>query len=359
MAATLPKLGSSLAVPCVQEIAKKPLTRVPQRYVRPDQENPFVSNNNSVLQVPVVDMQRLLSADFVDSELKKLLQACKEWGFFQLINHTVDISLVEKVKSEIEKFFMLPIEEKKKYGQLPGDTEGFGNAFVVSEEQKLDWGDMFYFTTLPIHLRKPHLFPKLPLSFRETLEAYSGEVKNLAMKILNLMAKALGMEANDMKVLFEEGWQSMRMNYYPPCPQPEVAIGLSPHSDSIGLTILLQINEMEGLQIKKDGMWVPIKPLSNAFVVNIGDNLEMVTNGIYPSIEHRATVNSTKERLSIATFYCPKLDGDMGPAPSLISPETPALFRRIGVEDYFKGLFTRKLDGKAYIDVMRIDNQEE
>ncbi|KAJ0081397.1 hypothetical protein Patl1_10288 [Pistacia atlantica] len=84
MAATLPKLGSSLAVPCVQEIAKKPLTRVPQRYVRPDQENPFVSNNNSVLQVPVVDMQRLLSADFMDSELDKLHQACKEWGFFQL-----------------------------------------------------------------------------------------------------------------------------------------------------------------------------------------------------------------------------------------------------------------------------------
>ncbi|KAJ0017512.1 hypothetical protein Pint_10124 [Pistacia integerrima] len=198
MAVTLPKLGSSLAVPCVQEIAKKPLTRVPQRYVRPDQENPFFSNNNSVLQVPVVDMQRLLSADFMDSEIDKLHQACKEWGFFQLINHTVDISLVEKVKSEIEKFFTLPIEEE-----------------------------------------------------------------------------------------------------------------------------------------------------------------EIVTNGIYRSIEHRATVNSTKERLSIATFYCPKLDGEMGPAPSLITPETPALFRRIGVEDYFKGLFTRKLDGKAYIDVMRIDNQEE
>ncbi|KAJ0081396.1 hypothetical protein Patl1_10289 [Pistacia atlantica] len=124
--------------------------------------------------------------------------------------------------------------------------------------------------------------------------------------------------------------------------------------DSIGLTILLQINEMEGLQIKKDGMWVPIKPLSNAFVVNIEDNLEMVTNGIYPSIEHRATMNSTKERLSIATFYYPKLDGEMGPTPSLITLETPALFRRIRVEDYFKGLSTRKLDGKAYIDVMRI-----
>ena len=56
--------------------------------------------------------------------------------------------------------------EKKKLWQLPGDLEGFGQAFVVSEEQKLDWGDMFYMLTLPTRLRKPHLFPKLPLPFR-------------------------------------------------------------------------------------------------------------------------------------------------------------------------------------------------
>lgn len=84
MAANLPKLGSSLPVPCVQEIAKKPLTTIPPGYVRSDQENPFISYNNSVPQVPVVDMQRLLSADCLDSELQKLHRACKEWGFFQV-----------------------------------------------------------------------------------------------------------------------------------------------------------------------------------------------------------------------------------------------------------------------------------
>ncbi len=84
--------------------------------------------------------------------------------------------------------------------------------------------------------------------------------------------------------------------------------------------------------------------------------LQIVTNGTYRSIEHRATVNSTKERLSIATFLNPKLDGDLSPAPSLISPNTPALFKRIGVADYFKGLFSRELSGKSYLDVMRIQN---
>ncbi|KAK8602106.1 hypothetical protein V6N13_058241 [Hibiscus sabdariffa] len=261
------------------------------------------------------------------------------------------------MKTRIQEFFNLPMEDKKKLWQKPEDLEGFGQVFVVSEEQKLNWGDMFYMITLPTYLRKPHLFPNLPLSFREALEAYSVELKHLAMKLLDFMAKALGMDPNDMRVLFEQGHQGMRMNYYPPCPQPELAIGLNSHSDPVGLTILLQINETEGLQIRKNGVWVPIKPLPNAFVINIGDIMEIVSNGIYKSIEHRATVNSLKERLSVATFYSPKLEGDMGPAPSLITPQTPPLFRRISVADYFKDLFTRELRGKSYLDVLRVQDE--
>ncbi|KAL3520633.1 hypothetical protein ACH5RR_018782 [Cinchona calisaya] len=254
----------------------------------------------------------------------------------------------------MQKFFNLTIDEKKRFGQQTGDVEGYGQAFVVSDDQKLDWADMFYMVTLPTHLRKPHLLPKLPVSFRETLEEYSVELRNLAVKVLNKMAKALGMKLEDMTMLFEEGMQSVRMNYYPPCPQPELVTGLYSHSDAVGLTILLQVNEVEGLQIKKNGAWVPVAPLPNAFVVNIGDILEIVTNGIYKSIEHRAIVNMHTERLSIATFFLPRLDGDMGPAPSLISPTTPATFRRIDMVDYLRKLFSRELDGKSFVDAMRI-----
>ncbi|OMO80304.1 Oxoglutarate/iron-dependent dioxygenase [Corchorus olitorius] len=347
----------SLSVPCVQELAKKPLLKVPPRYVRIDED--FTLPTTQYLpQVPVIDFQNLVSGDFKDIELQQLHHACKDWGFFQLINHGVSNGLVEKLKLEIEEFFNLPMEEKKKFWQKPNEIEGFGQIFVVSEEQKLNWGDLFLMITLPTHLRNPHLFPKLPLPLRETLEAYSLEMRNLAVKILELLAKALGMDPNDMKTLFEEGYQTMRMNYYPPCPEPELAIGLNAHSDASALTILLQINEMEGLQIRKDGAWIPIKPLPNAFVINIGDSLEIVSNGIYRSIEHRATVNSVKERLSFATFYGPKLDGEMGPAPSLITPQTPPLFRKIGVADYYKGYFSRELRGKTNLDVMRVQDQE-
>lgn len=350
------KLGGSLKVPSVQELANQKLLSVPPRYVRPDQDPPFVPFNSSARrEIPVVDLQKLLADDdSSSSELHKLDSACKEWGFFQLINHGVSTSLIEEVKIEMEKFFHLPKEEKEKFGQAADDLEGFGQAFVVSEEQKLDWADMFYVVSLPTNLRKPHLLPKLPVAFREHLEVYSYEVKTLAMKILSLMAEALGMKLEDMTTLFEEGMQGIRMNHYPPCPQPEQVIGLCPHSDAVGLTILLQVSQVEGLQVKKDGTWIPVQPLPNAFVVNIGDILEIVTNGIYKSIEHRATVSSDMERISVATFLSPDLKGDMGPAPSLISPKNPAKFKRIGAADYFRELFTRELDGKSYLDVMRI-----
>ena len=65
------------------------------------------------------------------------------------------------------------MEEKKKFWQYPGEVEGFGQAFVVSEEQKLDWADLFFMVTQPVHLRKPHLFPQLPLPFRLSLLSLS------------------------------------------------------------------------------------------------------------------------------------------------------------------------------------------
>ncbi|KAK4859075.1 hypothetical protein QYF36_026404 [Acer negundo] len=349
--------GRTLAVPFVQELAKKGLTSVPPRYVHHDQDPPIISLDSCSPQVPVIDMQRLLSEDFMDSELQKLDQACREWGFFQLINHEMSSRLVEKLKLETEEFFKLPMEEKSKYGQQEGDVEGYGNVFVVSEDQKLHWGDKLYFITSPPHLRKPHLFANLPPSFRDTLEAYSTGLINVAARILRLIGKNLRIDNNEIAIL-SEGRQSMSFNYYPPCPQPEQVIGIAPHSDSSGITILLEVNDVQGLQIKKDGMWIPVKPLPNAFIINIGDVLEILSNGTYRSIEHRATVNSLKERISVATFCSPKMDGEIGPAPSLVTLETPAMFKRISVVDYIKGLFSRKIDGKSYLDAMRIQNEQ-
>ncbi|XP_010665637.1 protein SRG1 [Beta vulgaris subsp. vulgaris] len=353
------RLGKSILVPSVQELAQKSLESVPERYIQLNQEpiilgaDDELSNHND-FQVPIIDMKTLVSGDVL--ELDKMHSACKEWGFFQLINHGIDASLVEKFKLETQEFFNLPLEEKKRYWQTPSEVEGFGQAFVVSEEQKLDWADIFFLTTLPKHLRKPNLLPMLPLPYRDTLETYSAELHKLAMELLDCMSKALTIDTKAMRAMFgNQGlFQSMRMNYYPPCPQPDKVIGLTPHSDGVALTILLQLNEVEGLQIRKDGKWVSIMPLSDAFVVNIGDILEIMSNGIYRSILHRSVVNVSIERMSVAAFHSPTSDGEIGPLPDLITPSTPAKFRRISVADYFRELFTRSLDGKSYLDRMRI-----
>uniref|UniRef100_A0A7N0T440 Fe2OG dioxygenase domain-containing protein n=1 Tax=Kalanchoe fedtschenkoi TaxID=63787 RepID=A0A7N0T440_KALFE len=345
------RLGGTLKVPIVQELAKKALSELPPRYAHPGQEP---AANASAEEVPVIDFQKLLSDESTDSELLKLHTACTDWGFFQLVGHGVSGALLERVKAKIQEFFELPVEEKEKYEQLPDDVEGYGQAFVKSDEQKLDWADMFYMITLPVNMRKPHLLPKLPPPLRDAIEEYSSELKGLSMKLLDFLSKALKMEFKEFEDFFEEGVQSMRFNYYPPCPQPELAIGITPHSDPVGFTVLLQINDKEGLEIRKDVKWVPVKPISNAFVFNIGDVLEIVSNGAYRSIEHRAVVNSEKERLSLATFFIPRLDAEIAPSSSIVTPENPARFRKIINAELLKRVYAKELEGKSQLEMLRI-----
>ncbi|PHT90126.1 Protein SRG1 [Capsicum annuum] len=118
---------------------------------------------------------------------------------------------------------------------------------------------------------------------RDLMEAYCKEIQTLAMIIICQLAKALSMDEKEMRDVFVDGVQSMRMNYYPPCPEPGKTYGLNPHSDTTAFTILLQLNETEGPQVRKDNIWVPIKPLPNAFIVTIGDMIEV---NIYYIVEN-------------------------------------------------------------------------
>lgn len=119
------------------------------------------------------------------------------------------------------------------------------------------------------------LFLTFHLHGREALDQYSWELAKLSKGLLKLMAENLGINPQQLLNLFENGRQAFRMNYYPPCVQASKVIGVAPHSDPAGLTLLFQVNEVEGLQIKKNGKWIPIRPLPGAMIVNIGDALEV------------------------------------------------------------------------------------
>ncbi|KAI3994479.1 hypothetical protein MKX01_012736 [Papaver californicum] len=357
-----------IGVPLVHELLKENITEIPNRYIRTncvDHEDHHSDQSTANYNIPVIDVQVLLSGESVlaDSELEKLHSACQNWGFFQVVNHGISSLLIEKLKSEIRNLFELPLEEKKKIWQEPGDqmAEGFGQLFVVSDDQKLDWSDTFYMTALPTKLRKPQLFAGIPFLLRESLVAYSSGLKNLTMILLGKMAKALKMDSDEIEELFDDCLQRMGLNYYPPCPKSQQVIGLSPHSDGGALSIVLQLNEIEGLQIRKDGKWVTVKPIPGALIVNIGDMIEILSNGAYPSIEHRVVVNPTMERLSIATFHSTNPDAEIGPALSLIDPpHKPALFRRETLRKYYQNFFAQKLNGKTTnLDFMRIENGDQ
>ncbi|KAK4788079.1 hypothetical protein SAY86_019398 [Trapa natans] len=347
----------------VQELIKRPLDSVPKRFIRLDSTPQ--AGPSDLDGLPTIDMKKLLgitsdsSDESFNGELGRLHFSCREWGIFQLVNHGVSSSFLQQLRHEIEGFFKLPLKEKMKYKANPGESDGYGNV-VRTEKNHLDWGDRLFMTINPISKRKPHLFPELPPSLRSTLETYIQELKKIAIQILKCLAICLGIDTNLMMDLFKEekGLETLRATYYPPCPQPELVVGLTPHSDATAITILHQItNCVNGLQIKRNGMWFPVDIPDDAFIVNMGDIMEIISNGAYPSIEHRAMVNTESERISIAMFFNPRLDAQVGPAASLVSPKSPARFRRFIMDEYVKGFFAHPMNGKSYLNGLKIMNE--
>ncbi|KAK8944438.1 S-norcoclaurine synthase 1 [Platanthera zijinensis] len=253
----------------------------------------------------------------------------------------------------MEKFFKLPLEEKNKVAQIPESLEGYGQAFVHSEEQKLDWADMLFFAVFPPAFQQLRFWPANPPSFRKTIDEYATEVKKVSDDIVKVILKNLGEESGKIYEMFRGGVQSMRFNYYPPCPLPEKVIGISPHSDAAGLTLLLQVNELPGLQIRRNGGWITVKPLPGAFIVNVGDTIEVLSNGKYKSIEHRAVVNSEKERLSVAAFHALNFGDTVGPLPETVKGEK-VLYKSLEYEEYTKMFYASKLEGKSVIERMKL-----
>ncbi|XP_027338175.1 codeine O-demethylase-like [Abrus precatorius] len=346
--------SSEEAMLSVQELIKNPLTSLPHCYIQLDNHEPSSPFQDHA--IPTINLKNLIQGEATEQELQKLNSACRDWGFFQLVDHGISPLMLETLKEETEGFFKLPLEEKIKYKIRPGDVEGYGISLSKSKDQKLDWGDRLFMTTNPHSIRKPHLFPKLPSSLRTILESYILEMQNLAKILVGMLGNMLKINERELEG-FEDGIQNLRMNYYPPCLQPELVVGLTAHSDASGITILNQVNGVNGLQIKKDGIWIPVNVSSDAFIVNIGDILEIMSNGLYKSVEHRVTVNSEKERISIAMFFNPKFQSEIEPSVNLTNQENPPLYKRIKMEKYLKDFMNRrKLDGKSYLEHMKITN---
>ncbi|XP_039136498.1 probable 2-oxoglutarate-dependent dioxygenase At5g05600 [Dioscorea cayenensis subsp. rotundata] len=344
----------------VQSIAESGDTIVPYRYIKPPSHRPEILKSTPQEQtIPVINLAGLEGDEHAcNATMHEISVACKEWGFFQIVNHGVRPELMERTRQVWRDFFHLPMEEKIKYANTPKTYEGYGSRLGIEKGAILDWGDYFFLNLLPLSLKNHNKWPCLPETLRETVEECGGEVVKFCEKVMKMVSKSLGLEEEYMKRVFggygDEGvGVTMRANYYPRCPQPELTLGLSPHSDPGGVTVLLADERVQGLQVHKDGAWVTVQPLPHAFIVNLGDQIQMVSNAIYKSVEHRVMVNSEEERVSIAFFYNPRGDMLIGPAKELVTPARPAFCKPVTWNEYRLILRKQGLHGKAQVDSLK------
>ncbi|CAO2826586.1 unnamed protein product [Amaranthus hypochondriacus] len=143
--------------------------------------------------------------------------------------------------------------------------------------------------------------------------------------------------------------QSMFVHHYPPCPDPSLTLGTRKHGDTSLITILLQDN-VPGLQVLKDDQWIGIQPISNAFVVNFGYQLQIVSNGKVRSAEHRVVTSKNDDRYSAALFFQPAPDFVIEPAKALVNAENPPIYKGVRYADFIQ--MFRKAYAGTIEDVM-------
>ncbi|CAK9163532.1 unnamed protein product [Ilex paraguariensis] len=143
-----------------------------------------------------------------------------------------------------------------------------------------------------------------------------------------------------------------RYNLYPPCPRPDLILGVKPHADGTAITFLLQDKEVEGLQVLKDDQWFRVPIVPNALLVNVGDQAEIMSNGMFKSPLHRVVTNSERERMTLAVFCTPGSDKEVQPVEELIGENRPRLYKK--VKNYVDIFFQNYQQGKRPIEAAKI-----
>ncbi|BFI32240.1 protein MpDOXC23 [Marchantia polymorpha subsp. ruderalis] len=322
---------------------------------------PMAGHTESVLPLHVIDLaenDRHLLA-------QKVKKACLEHGFFYLINHGIDLKLIDKVFEQSKLFFDLPVDEKMRSlqdnnyrGYVPigketlnpieskqGDSrEAYFIGWEMSEDHPL--------ALKPLH--GPNQWPSKDLlpEWRETLETYFYKLLEVGHCVASLVALALDLEADYFRHMFMAPAVALRPLHYIgeiSCPE-EGRFGTGPHGD-YGMLTFLATDENRGLQVcrARDGepkLWEDVPPKKESFIVNLGDMLERWTNGLFKSTQHRVVTDGI-DRYSVAYFYDPDYDTVIECLPTCHSEEFPPNYPPITMGDYFKMKFTSRAQGSS------------
>ncbi|KAH7660885.1 Iron/ascorbate family oxidoreductases protein [Dioscorea alata] len=257
--------------------------------------------------IPLIDLSPLLhhhipsdpsdpSDPAIANEISNLIaqigEACRDWGFFQVVNHGVEVELLEKVEAVTKEFFALPAEEKRKVKR--GEVNPMGYYDAEHTKNVRDWKEVFDFSVTEWETKLLRLENQWPENLPE------------------------------MRAICEE--------YY-----KDLVLGVGRHKDCGGLTILFQ-DEVGGLDIKRktDGEWVRVKPIHNSFIINLGDIIQVWSNDKYESVEHRVSVNSKKDRYSIPFFFNPSSSTNVKPLEELVSEDNQPKYHEYNWGDFYK-----------------------
>ncbi|XP_075478205.1 protein LATERAL BRANCHING OXIDOREDUCTASE 1-like [Primulina tabacum] len=305
--------------------------------------------------IPLIDLSPLKSssdANDLASLASEIGDACEKWGFFQVINHGVPLKCREKIESASRKFFALPREEKRKVSR--DEVNPFGYYDTEHTKNVRDWKEVMDITvqiptTIPVShepddrrlIELINQWPEDPPELREACEEHAKEMEKLAFKLLELIALSLGLKRDRLHGFFEDQTSRIRLNYYPPCPVPHLTLGVGRHKDAGVLTVLAQ-DDVGGLEVKRksDGEWIFVKPIQNAYIINVGDIIQVWSNEKYESVEHRAMVNSEKARFSIPFFFNPAHYTWVEPLQELIHDQNQPKYKGY---NWGKFLITRNL----------------
>lgn len=286
------------------------------------------------MPIPVIDFSKLDGEERAKT-MVQIANGCKEWGFFQLVNHGIPVDLLERVKRVSSECFKLEREESffknsttvKRLKELADKKSG-------EKLENIDWEDVFLLTD------DNEWAPNTP-GFKEIMTEYREELKKLAEKLMEVMDENLGIPKGYIKKALNGGegdkaFFGTKVSHYPPCPHPEMVNGLRAHTDAGGIILLFQDDEVEGLEILKDGKWIDVQPLPNAIVINTGDQIEVLSNGRYKSAWHRVNAKPNRTRRSIASFYNPSYNATIEPASQLVEKEN----KEVNEFDYPKYVFS-------------------
>ncbi|GAB2274949.1 Aconitate hydratase mitochondrial [Dionaea muscipula] len=296
---------------------------------------------------PVINMEKL-NGEERTATMELIHNACENWGFFELVNHGIPVELLDSVERLTKDHYSKCMEQRFK--EL---VAGKGLDIVSTEVTDTDWESTFYLHHLP--QSNISLVPDLNDDYRKVMKEFAERLENVAEELLDLLCENLGLEKGYLKKAFygpkgKGPTFGTKVSNYPACPKPDLIKGLREHTDAGGIILLFQDDRVSGLQLLMDGCWIDVPPMRHSIVINLGDQLEVITNGKYKSVLHRVIAQTDGDRMSVASFYNPGSDAMIYPAPELVekqsTEEQNQLYPKFVFEDYMKLYAALKFQAK-------------